>query len=84
MSACVACGSEFQCGMADAGAADPCWCTQLPPLPALPPSPVPEAAAWRGHARCYCPACLRTLLAAPESAPESASGAVAQRAAGKA
>ena len=34
MSACVACGAEFQCGMVDTDTPEPCWCTRLPPLPA--------------------------------------------------
>ena len=80
MSACVACGNEFQCGMADAEAPDPCWCTKLPPLPAA----QAQAAARRGHTSCYCPACLNALLAEPASTAGSASGAVAQRGAGKA
>ncbi len=59
MSACVACGQSFQCGMVDTGAPDPCWCTQLPPLPAE----QLQAAADRGKAGCYCPDCLRALVA---------------------
>ena len=55
MSDCVRCGKTFQCGMVDAGAPDPCWCTTLPPLPA--------SALGREAAGCYCPDCLRALLA---------------------
>ena len=55
MSACITCGKPFQCGMVDAGAAQPCWCTQLPSLPAS----ALAAAAASGNAGCYCPACLR-------------------------
>ncbi len=72
MSACVACGNEFQCGMADAGAPDPCWCTRLPTLPAE----QLKAAADSGKAGCYCPDCLRARV--------TDSGTVAQRDAGKA
>ena len=72
MSACVACGNEFQCGMVDADAAEPCWCTQLPPLPAGHLT----AAAASGNAACYCPDCLRALVG-------GGSGAVAQRDAGE-
>lgn len=55
MSECVRRGKTFQCGMADAGAPEPCWCTTLPPLPA--------SQLGREAAGCYCPECLRTLLA---------------------
>ncbi len=58
MSACITCGKSFQCGMADAGAAQPCWCTQLPPLPAA----MLEAAAAQGRTGCYCADCLRALV----------------------
>ncbi len=58
MSACITCGKPFQCGMADAGAAQPCWCTQLPPLPAA----MLEAAAAQGRTGCYCADCLRALV----------------------
>ncbi len=58
MSSCATCGANFDCGMADANAASPCWCTTLPPLPA----------EWLGReaAACYCPSCLRALLAAAQ------------------
>ena len=59
MSACVACGAEFQCGMVDAGAPEPCWCTRLPSLPAEQLT----AAAASGKAGCYCPDCLSALVA---------------------
>jgi hypothetical protein len=37
-----------------------CWCTQLPPLPInIPQQTGTDAAA----DRCFCPDCLRTLLA---------------------
>ncbi len=79
MSACVACGKIFQCGMADAGAPDPCWCTQLPPLP-------PErlaAANASGQAACFCPACLGALATAGGTGGTGGSGTIAQRDAGK-
>lgn len=92
MSACVACGNTFQCGMADAGAPDPCWCTLLPPLPAA----RLQAATAAGPAACYCPDCLRTLVTAAVSSETSgssetsvssdtgsSSGTVAQRDTGK-
>ncbi len=58
MSACVACGAEFQCGMVDTGAPEPCGCTRLPPLPAE----QLKAAAQSGKAGCYCPDCLRAIV----------------------
>lgn len=54
---CPGCGKAFRCGM-NAGQ-EPCWCAALPPLLA-----VPEA----GAARCYCPSCLQSLLAARDDA----------------
>ncbi len=59
MSACIRCGQSFQCGMVDAGAPEPCWCTQLPALPAE----QLQLAAASGKAGCYCPDCLRALVA---------------------
>ncbi len=58
MSTCAKCGAGFDCGMVEANAPSPCWCTALPPLPA----------GWLGReaAACYCPACLRALLAAAQ------------------
>lgn len=55
MSDCAQCGQHFSCGMVDADAAAPCWCTTLPALPA--------DQLGRDNPRCYCPACLRALLA---------------------
>ncbi|MES2757931.1 MAG: cysteine-rich CWC family protein [Pseudomonadota bacterium] len=56
MSTCSRCGAAFGCAMAD-GAAEPCWCTALPPA-----VPVPgESAA------CWCPACLKAHIAALEA-----------------
>jgi predicted RNA-binding Zn-ribbon protein involved in translation (DUF1610 family) len=48
---CPKCGAAFVCGSA-AGAAS-CWCAELPPALAL-----PDAASG-----CYCPACLREIIA---------------------
>ncbi len=62
MSTCSRCGAAFECGMVD-GMSEPCWCTQLPPLPRQAYVEDQEDAA---AARCFCPACLRALLAAPE------------------
>jgi hypothetical protein len=56
MSACVQCGQQFNCGMADIPATEPCWCMSLPPLP-------PALLASAGDAaRCFCPTCLQDLL----------------------
>ncbi|HEY8607049.1 MAG TPA: cysteine-rich CWC family protein [Noviherbaspirillum sp.] len=56
MSTCERCGAHFECGMAD-GARGPCWCTGLPALP-----PAAYVRQQDGEARCFCPACLQTLL----------------------
>ncbi len=61
MSTCVKCGGKFDCGMVDANAPSPCWCTALPPLPA--------ALLGREAAGCYCPSCLQGLLAATQRDP---------------
>jgi hypothetical protein len=50
MSQCSRCGAELTCAMDDGGA-DPCWCTELPPV-----LPVPAA---DGTAGCWCRACLQ-------------------------
>ncbi|MDD5248817.1 MAG: cysteine-rich CWC family protein [Rhodocyclaceae bacterium] len=55
--ACPRCGRLFTCGMKAGHAA--CWCAGLPHRP--PPDP--------GVAGCYCPACLRELLAASVDQP---------------
>lgn len=55
MSQCDRCGITFSCGMVDSTSKDACWCTQLPLLPA----PV----LGQDSAHCYCPDCLRELLA---------------------
>ncbi|MDC8757775.1 cysteine-rich CWC family protein [Janthinobacterium fluminis] len=62
MSICGRCGAAFGCAMADPGAAEPCWCTALPPVVALPAAP--------GGA-CWCPDCLRRHIAA-QTAPAPA------------
>lgn len=63
MSACSRCGTVFSCAMADPGAAEPCWCTALPPLVALPR----EAGA-----ACWCPACLKQHIDAQAAAAAAA------------
>jgi hypothetical protein len=61
MSRCIDCGAEFGCAMVD-GAAEPCWCTELPARVAL---PQPGAVAG-----CWCRACLELHLAEqPAPAP---------------
>lgn len=55
MSQCDRCGIYFNCGMVDGASEAPCWCTQLPLLPA------PDLG--KDSTRCYCPDCLRQLLA---------------------
>jgi hypothetical protein len=49
------------------GSDSPCWCTQLPSLPAK--------SYQRNHddggaSRCFCPDCLRALLDAGEATPQ--------------
>ncbi len=56
MSACVKCGREFHCAMADGENGQPCWCTTLPVIPA----PALAAAGGDGSA-CFCPDCLRRI-----------------------
>ncbi|MET3130174.1 hypothetical protein AAKU55_000427 [Oxalobacteraceae bacterium GrIS 1.11] len=62
MSVCGRCGAVFGCAMADrspadANAGEPCWCTALPPVVALPA---------QGGA-CWCPACLQHYIAAQQA-----------------
>jgi len=59
MSICPRCRAEFTCCMNDAPAAAPCWCTALAPLP---------RAAYRSDSDCFCPQCLRELVAEKEPA----------------
>lgn len=72
MSTCPACGAVLTCGMVDANASNPCWCTTLPSLPAA-----AQAALNRGQAssdiRCFCPDCLRKHIAASIDAAAPAS-----------
>lgn len=49
--ACPRCGATFVCGN-EAGAPT-CWCAELPPVLSLPAN----------GAGCYCPACLRAIIA---------------------
>lgn len=58
MSICPRCGAEFGCGMTDAGAVNPCWCMQQPPIPA---DVLARARAGNDKPACYCPDCLRAL-----------------------
>lgn len=65
MTICPRCGTVFECGMT--AGKEPCWCAALPSLP--PDAYLPnrdDAAA----SRCFCPYCLRALLAANEAAPQ--------------
>jgi len=50
---CARCGARFFCG----AATGTCWCQDLPP-----------ALAPVAGENCYCPACLKTLIALRESA----------------
>lgn len=68
MSACSRCGAPFLCAMADPGAAEPCWCTALPPVVALPQGP--------GGA-CWCRACLQAHIVAAADAAAAAAAAAA-------
>ncbi len=53
---CPACGTPFTCGM-NAGL-EACWCASLPPVLAVPSSDVGQ---------CYCPDCLRKVIAEAEA-----------------
>lgn len=53
---CPACGARFTCGMA--AGLEACWCASLPPVLAVP-------AADAGQ--CYCPDCLRKVIAEAEA-----------------
>ncbi|MBI5923123.1 MAG: cysteine-rich CWC family protein [Betaproteobacteria bacterium] len=55
---CPRCGKAFTCGM-NAGQAS-CWCAELPPLA------IPESGSG-----CYCPECLRQLVAAQQQDQEN-------------
>ncbi|WP_081801508.1 cysteine-rich CWC family protein [Herminiimonas sp. CN] len=66
MSLCTRCGAPFACGMLDRHDSAPCWCSQLPALPAA----AIDAAAG-ADARCLCPACLHAAVAALPPAPAS-------------
>lgn len=67
MSTCARCGSTFECGMADTSDDAPCWCTQLPTLPVHAYQTNKDDNTASG---CFCPACLRVLVAA-NSAPQN-------------
>jgi hypothetical protein len=53
-SICPRCGSSFECGTQTG--AERCWCAELPLI-----EPVSEELA------CFCPACLREIIAERES-----------------
>lgn len=61
MSTCSRCGAVFGCGMTDADSDEPCWCTQLPTLP---PSAYVADNGDAMSGSCFCPQCLRALVAA--------------------
>ncbi|HCY61368.1 MAG TPA: hypothetical protein DHV59_00700 [Oxalobacteraceae bacterium] len=73
MSRCARCGAEFACGMVDvadasaaSGATDaPCWCMQLPTLPATALHDDRNAIGTRQATACLCRACLLAALASP-------------------
>lgn len=60
MSTCKRCGADFACGMSDLYGDEPCWCTQIP---ALPRSAYVASDSSDGNPSCFCPQCLRTLVA---------------------
>jgi hypothetical protein len=64
MSICRRCAAVFDCCMVDR-VTEPCWCMQLPLLPA-------EAVVAAGEdgktGSCYCPACLQELIFLRENA----------------
>lgn len=64
MSRCASCGMEFQCGEADGNgeAGQPCWCMQLPSLPASDYLKDAEGVA----SSCLCRQCLSMRLSIPE------------------
>ncbi|QAU33245.1 cysteine-rich CWC family protein [Janthinobacterium sp. 17J80-10] len=64
MSRCARCGAEFSCGVTDGPANAPCWCMQVPALPAAALEDY-KAGDRDGQTRgCLCRACLLTLLPA--------------------
>ena len=56
MSACVKCGENFHCAMADGDTGEACWCTTLPPIPTT----VLTEAVGENNA-CFCPHCLKRV-----------------------
>ena len=60
-SVCPRCGADFQCGK-ELGM-NRCWCAQLPRVLPVPDEP----------ARCYCPACLKTLIDGATAKPPAQS-----------
>jgi hypothetical protein len=61
-STCPRCGARFTCG--NVAGTTTCWCASLPVL----------TSADKAATACYCPACLRELLAA-EAAGKATAGA---------
>lgn len=61
MSTCSRCGAAFACGMTDTATDEPCWCAQLP---VLSPSAYVAVDGAASSGTCFCPQCLRALLAA--------------------
>jgi hypothetical protein len=62
MSRCARCGTDFQCCEVDGNAIQPCWCTQLPSLPAS--DYLKDADGVMSS--CLCPHCLQMGLSMPE------------------
>jgi hypothetical protein len=65
MSTCTRCGASFGCAMLD-GAEEPCWCTTLPPVVAVPQASPGDTE--QPPAGCWCPACLRQHIALQQAA----------------
>ncbi|SMB25077.1 conserved protein of unknown function [Sterolibacterium denitrificans] len=60
---CPRCGAAFVCGVNDGTVR--CWCADLPVLQGvIEAAAAAERSADSGCASCYCPTCLRELLAA--------------------
>jgi len=69
MSTCGRCGAVFGCAMADPDAAEPCWCTRMPPLPAS-AYRLSDGGGASAAAGCFCPDCLRALLVSSRAEPQ--------------
>lgn len=66
MSSCPRCGVTFECGMADADAGEPCWCTRLPTLRLSEKRPDKDDT----NSKCFCPDCLRALVTKQNAAQQ--------------